>query len=178
MQFNENGNETRPGITTTDNNHMINKSINQSLLTPQLTYNDLEHHAATGPYYSSKHSSAFSFSPKGLSTIPYPTSGNATQDKRTFSGAPGHTSSASLVLDSAKSFNFAGPSNSDSLMRGNATQMKRALSEASSRTAAGGAQKKTKGDMDPVRIPLAANPLLQDSSEVIELDLTARKCLR
>ena len=95
-----------------------------------------------------------------------------------FSGAPGHTSSAGLLLDSAESSNFAGPSNSDSLMQGNATQMKRALSEASSRTAAGGAQKKSKADMDPVGIPLAANTLLQDSSEVIELNLTARKCLR
>ncbi|KAM0795746.1 hypothetical protein BDR22DRAFT_574799 [Usnea florida] len=151
MQFNETGNETLPEtrLTTTDSNHMINKSINQSLLTPQLTHSDLEHTATTGPYYSSKHSSAFSFSPKGLSTIPHPTSGNLTQDKRIFSGAPGHTSSAGLVLDSAESSNFAGPSNSDSLMHGNATQMKRALSEASSRTAAGGARKKSKGDMDP-----------------------------
>ena len=69
---------------------------------------------------------------------------------------------------------FAGPSNSDSIIRGNATQMKRALSEASSRTVACGAQKKAKGDMDPVGIPLAANTLPQDSSEVIKLDLTIR----
>ena len=178
MQHNENGNETRPetNFTTTDNNHLIQKTINQSLLTPQLIDSDLEHRAATGPYYSSNHSSASSSSPKGLSTIPFPTSGNVTQDKR-ISGAPGRISSASLVWDSAVSSAFAGQSNSDSLIRGNATQMKRALSEASSRTAAGGAQKKAKGDMDPVGNPLAANTL-QDSLGVIELDLTVRKCLR
>ena len=97
-----------------------------------------------------------------------------TQDKRILSGAPGRTSSASLVLDSAVSSTFAGPSNNDSIIRGNATQMKRALSEASSRTVAGGAQKKAKGDMDPVGIPLAANTLPQDSSDVKKLDLTVR----
>lgn len=151
MQLNENGNETRPEtkFTTTDSNHMIEETLNQSLLTPQLIDSDLEHLAATGPYYNSNHSSASSSSPKGLSTVPYPTSGNATKDKGIFSGAPGRTSSASLDLDSAVSSIVAGPSNSDSIVRGNATQMKRALSEASSRTAAGGAQKKTKGDMDP-----------------------------
>ena len=180
MQLNENGNETRPGtkFTTTDSNHMIEKTLKQSVLTPQLIDNDLEHRAATGPYYNSNHSSGSSSSPKGLSIIPYPTSGNVTQDKRMFSEAPGRTSSESLGLDSAVFSTIAGPSNSDSIIRGNATQMKRALSEASSRTAAGGAQKRAKGDMDPVGVPLAANKLLQDSSEVIELDLTVRNCLR
>ena len=180
MQFNENRDETRPEtkFTITDSNYMINKTINQSLPTPQLIDSDLEHRAATSPYYNSNPSPASSSSPKGLSTIPYPTSGNMTQDKCIFSGAPGRTSSESLVLDSTVSSTFAGPSNSDSIIRGNATQMKRALSEASSRTTAGGAQKKAKGDMDPVGISLAANTLLQDSSEVIELDLTIRNCLR
>ena len=180
MQLNENRDETRPenNFTTTDSNHMINKTINQSLLTPQLIDSGLEHRAATGPYYSSNPSFTSSSSPKGLSTIPYPTSGNVTQDKCIFPGVPGRTSSASLVLDSAVFSTFAGPSSSDSIIQRNATQMKRALSEASSRTAAGGAQKKAKGDMDPVGIPLAATTLLQDSSEFTELDLTVRNCLR
>ena len=180
LQLNGNGNETRPEakLTITDSDHVTNKTTNQSLLTPQLIDSDLEHRAATGPNYSSNRSFASSSPPKELPTITYPTSGNATQDKRIALGAPGRTSSASLILDSAVSSNFAGPSNSDSIIRGNATQMKRALSEVSSRTAAGGARKKAKGDMDPVGVPLAANILLQDSSEIIKLDFKVREYLR
>lgn len=148
---NETHSESRFGIMNGD--LMVINALQEGLLIPQLTDTALKRPAATGPYdLSVSHSSASSPTSTGLFPIPFPTRGTTTQNKRVFPGAlvaSGRTSGANLVPDSATATNFTGPSNSDSALRGNATQMKRALSEASSRIAAGGAQKKAKGDMDP-----------------------------
>ena len=156
MQTNSNGNEThitsRSGLT--NSGHMVIDALNHGLPAPQLTDTALECPAATSPYYLSANDSA-TFSPisAGLSTIPFAMRGTATPDKRAFPRALGRTFRANLVPDSAMSTNSAGSSDNDLAIKENATQMKRALFGASSHIAAGGAQMKAKGDMDPVRIP-------------------------
>lgn len=157
--------------------HTVINANNQGLPTPQLTDTVLERPAASGRYpLGASHASPTS---TALSTIPFPTRGNTTQNKRIIPGASSHTSGANLVWDGAVSTSFAGPSNSDSAIRRNATQMKRALSEASSRTALARPQKKIKGDMDPVRISQPQLPSfkrLQESPNLISLDHNHLPC--
>ncbi|CAD6591290.1 MAG: hypothetical protein ASARMPRED_005296 [Alectoria sarmentosa] len=152
MQANSNGNETQTGsrFEIMNGDHMVINALNHGLPTPQLTDTALERFSGTGPYYlSANNSSTSSLTSAGLSTIQLAMRGTTTQNKRLFRGASGRTFGANLVSDIAMSTRPTEPSNSDLAIRGNATQMKRALSEASSRIAAGGVQKKAKGDMDP-----------------------------
>ena len=156
MQANSNENETHSGsrFEIMNGDHIVINALNQGLPTPQSTDNPLERLAGTGPYYlSANNSSTSSPTSAGLSTIQLAMRGTATHNKSVFPGASDRTFGANLVSDIAMSTRRTEPSNSDLAIRGNATQMKRALSEASSRIAAGGAQKKAKGDMDPVGVP-------------------------
>ena len=142
MQADLDGIESRVG-SEFNGDHAATNTLNQDLLT-QLITTTLERPAT---------SSASSSTSPGLSTVPLNIRGNITQTKRVFPGAPGKTSGANVASDGTTSVNFIGSSNSDLAVSGNATQMKRALSEASTINAAGGAQKKAKGDMDPVGFP-------------------------
>ena len=160
LQVNSSGNETHsePRFGTVKSDHMVINAFNQGLPTPQPTDTALEPPAATGRYYhlGASQSSTSSPTSTGLSTIPFLTRGNTTQNKLVVPGASGHNPGATFISDEVTSNSLAGPSKNESAIRANATQMKRALSEASSRTVAGGAQKKAKGDMDPVGAPLSS----------------------
>ena len=148
---NETHSESRFKIVNRDD--IVVNALDQGLPSPQLTTTALERPVTTGPYYLSI--SHFTSSPTsiGLSTVPFLTREDTTQNKRMFLGASGRTSGANHDSDSAVSTRSPRSSNSDPAIRRNATQMKRALSKASSRLAAGGAYKKAKGDTDPVRNP-------------------------
>ena len=156
LEVNSNGNEvyseSRFGIMNSDN--VVVNALSKGLLAPQLTDTASKRSAATSPYHiSAKISSASSSISMGLSTIPFAIRGGTIQNKRLLPGASNRTSGANLVSDMAISTRSAGMLHSNPAIRRNATQMKRALSEASSGMAAGGLQKKAKGDMDPVGIP-------------------------
>lgn len=155
MQVSSNENETHSEsrFEIVNRDDVVVNALDQGLPPPQLTNTALERPVTTGPYYLSTSQSTSPPTSISLSTIPFLTRGDTTQNKRIFPGASGRTSGANHDSDSAVSTSSPRSSNSDPVIRRNATQMKRALSEASSRLPAGGAHKKAKGDMDPVRDP-------------------------
>lgn len=155
-QANTNGGDTHTEsrFEIMNGDHTIINALNQGIPIPHLVDTALGCPAASGPYHLSTREISEPFpTSAGSSTVSFATRGNTIRNKRVLPGASGCTYRAKLVSDSVMSTFSAGPSNSDHSIRGNATQMKRALSEASSRIAAVGAQKRPKGDLDPVGIP-------------------------